>query len=421
MPVSPDGENLDRRQSSDASSVSDPFLSPLNFNQRPLTMDFDTFLAESNPIDGQKIESVIGVTKNWVKYGGDFYSHLTGKAPLLEKGVDYQIRYDRLPSGEIDLESYKRARDIKITAWLTQNDNDLCIKESQHFHSQNKSKISYHPEAIRQTQPDNSAGPKLRYTNNYFCENNWLYFETNNFDKTQMKFAQPERESTRHRVYFTTSSANIFSSFQDIIEILTNSAELKRFGFQIKMADLSSAGPKEIFEIMNQKDQIVLYLGDQGMKAAFPLLQEYAQNNREKFSGPGVLMAQAIVDSRGVAVPGITITSSAKGKSPDPSAPFKEYKSFNDMQSLIIESSLRSIVGALKNPETMLPMTAKFSEIRWQMERISPTASTQDYIGAILGQKDGENFLAKYLTQVYPQWATLYGLRKDNTAFKVNT
>ncbi len=71
MPVSPDGENLDRRQSSDASSVSDPFLSPLNFNQRPLTIDFDTFLAESNPIDGQKIESVIGVTKNWVKYGGE--------------------------------------------------------------------------------------------------------------------------------------------------------------------------------------------------------------------------------------------------------------------------------------------------------------------------------------------------------------
>ncbi len=418
MPVSPN--DFDRRQCSDGTGFTDPLLSELNTNQAPIKIDFDTFLSESNPIDEKKIESIIGVTKNWVKYGGDFYSHLTGKAPLLERGIDYQIRYDRISSGEIDMESYKKAREIKVASWLHQDNNNLCIEETLNFHSQNKGRISYQPEVIESALPDNSDGPKLRYTNNYFCENNWLYFETNNFDKTQMKYVQPERESTSYRVYFSTNGANLFSSFQKIIEILGNSEEIKRFGFQIKMADLSSAGPKEIFQIINQKDQIVLYLGDQGIRAAFPLLQEYARNNRDKFSGPGVLMAQAIVDSRGLVVPGITITSSAKGKSPDPSCPFKEYKTFNDMQSLIIESSLRSIVGALKNPETMLPMTAKFSEIRWQMERISPTASTQDYLGLILTQNDGEKFLAKYLMQVYPQWATLYGLRKDSTAFRVH-
>jgi hypothetical protein len=416
MAVSPSGDNLNIPQNFDTLCPSPLMGSEL----KPMNIDFDTFLHSENPIDEDKIKSIIAVTKNWLKYGGDFYSHLTGKAPLLEKGVDYLLRFDRISSGEIDMESYKKVREIKISAWLNQNNNDLCIKETKLFHSQNKDKISYQPETIIQARPDISAGPKLRYTTNYFCENNWLYFETNNFDKGQMRYVQPERESTSYRVYFSTNAAHIFSSFQDIIGTLSTSAELKRFGFQIKMADLSAAGPNEIFQIMNQKDQIVLYLGKQGIRAAFPLIQKYAQDNRENFSGPGVLLAQSLIDSRGQPIPGITLTSAAKGKSPDPSCLNKEYKTFNDMQSLIIESSLRSIVGALKDPETMLPITAKFSDVRWQMERISPLSSTQDYLGVILAQNDGDIFLTKYLMQVYPQWATIYGLRKDNTAFKVS-
>jgi hypothetical protein len=383
-------------------------LDALDINLPSAVADFETFKSLPNPLNEEGINSILSVTKNWIRYGGDFYTHLTGKDPLLERGVESGWTSD------------EAARDQKVLQWLNKDGNSLWIKEAKTFHAQNKDIISCSEELFNLPLSDGSVAIETRYTTNYIQLNKWLYFDTNNFSKTELRFSQPERETDQYRVYFSVNPSNVFSTFQDLIKILYDLPELKKFGFQIKTPDLSEANNKDISRIMNQKDRIVLYLGEEGMRAAFPVLQKYAVDNRDIFKEPGIPLAQPLVDPRGLTIQGIAITSCTEGRSPDPNTNNRSYSTFNEMQSEIIESSYRSIINALREPSKMRAMTSEFPTIRWEMERISPAATIHDYLKTILARPEGADFLSKYLSKVYPQWASAFGLRKDNTAFKAD-
>lgn len=385
-----------------------------------ISIGLEEFLSSPTPLTDEVIDRVISVVRDHLKYGGNFYTHLTGKDPQLEKNVDYNLRYDRSSVGEIDMDSYRQARQKKVDDWLAKEENQVWLRGASEFHQKYESEISYGHEAVVFKSTDGSTGTKSRFTTNLFYSDGWLYYESNNFHKENQCFVQPEREAHKYRIYFSLGGGEVISTFREVIDLLKSSEEIRRFGFQTKTVDLYRTDHVELSKVINQKDRMVLYLGENSLRAAFPLLQKYAEENRDKFSLPGILFAKPIIDSTGRAITGISMTSSAKGVSPDPTSMPREYHSFNDMQSSIVESSLRSIVTALKKPSLMLAMTNPFPGIQWDMERISPQASTNTFLRTILNHGDGPAFLAKYFKQAYPQWANLYGLRENNTAFKVD-
>jgi hypothetical protein len=413
MALTPDN----KRPSPESPPLEDPG-SILKATSPSVAVSLDEFLASPTPLTDDAVAALIAITRDYLKYGGNFYSHLTGKDLLLEKNVDFKIRYDRSPAGEIDMDSYREARQKKINEWLAKEENQIWLTAAQKFHEEHASEISYGHEAVVFKSSDGSTGPKSRFTTNLFYSDSWIYYESNKFIKQSQRFAQPEREAHKYRVYFSVGGADVISTFSEIIDTLKNSEQIQRYGFQIKAVDLYRPDNIELGRVIHQKDRLVLYLGENSMKAAFPLLQRYAEQNKDKLSRPGILFAKPIIDGTGQPITGVTITSSVKGYSPDPTSFPKEYKSFNDMQSSIVESCLKSIVAVLKKPSMMLLMTGPFPRIRWEMERISPQASTDTFLRTILKDEEGGLFLAKYLKQVYPQWATAYGLRENNTAFK---
>lgn len=369
-----------------------------------------------NLFDDEKVKQILEVTKNWTKYGGNFYDHLTGKSINLQRGVDYKIN----PDGTPDMVSYNGARQKKIDAWLQDPSNQQWIVTGPKFEQDHKQELGYGQETVRAKQTDGTFADKERYTTPYFYENGWLYYESNYFDKQTGELKQPERESTKYRVYFNCEGGDILPTYQGVIEQLNNDPELQKLGFQIKTADVSKVSPSEIGQIMNQKDRIVLYLGEKGMEKALPILQKYAEQNRQKFNKEGVLLAQPLTDSQGQEISGIRTTSETKGMSPDPTESVKKYASFSDMQSKVIESCFRSITTGLKNQKTLEAMAAKYPTMKENLSKLPAGASTEDYMKGILADPNGEEFLARNLKAIYPQWAKAFGMSEKNIAFKEN-
>ncbi len=371
-------------------------------------------LGRENIFDRIKAKQIVDVAKDWVKYGGNFYDHLTGKNVKLEKGVDYKVN----PDGTPDMTSFREARQKKIDAWLQEPGNQAWIVAGSKFEQDHKQELREGQEIVAIRQLDGTVVQKERYTTPYFYENNWLYYESNYFDKQKGELCQPDRESTKYRIYFNLEGGDILPTYQEIIDQLNNDPDLRKLGFQIKTVDVSRVSPQEIGQIMNQKDRIILYLGKEGMGKALPILQKYAEQNKQKFNREGVLLAQPLIDSQGQEIPGITITSETRGRSPDPAQFAREYKSFNDMQSKIIESSFRSLITALKNPKTLEEISARYPTMKDGLSKLPTTASQEDFIREILADPNGEEFLTKNLQAIYPQWARAFGVKERNIAFK---
>lgn len=123
-------------------------------------------------------------------------------------------------------------------------------------------------------------------------------------------------------------------------------------------------------------------------------------------------------DSKGQEIPGISITSETKGKSPDPTEYISEYKSFSDMQDKVLQSSLRSLKAALANPKTLEGVGTNYPQVKVRLENLKPNVSTEDFVRAVLADAEGEAFLAKQVKAIYPQWAKAFGMSENNTAFK---
>ncbi|MFA6251921.1 MAG: hypothetical protein WCX74_00725 [Candidatus Paceibacterota bacterium] len=374
----------------------------------------EAWAGKENKFDQTKTKKIIDVTKNWLKYGGNFYDSLTGKNIQLEKGVDYEIN----PDGTPNMESYQKARQEKIDAWLANPSNQTWLAAGSQFEQSHKNELGYGKKEVSIKEHDGTVIQKEKYTTPYFYENGWLYYETNYFDEQKGENKQLGREHTKYRVYFNLEGSDVLSTYQEIIDLLNQNLDLQNLGFQIKTADVSKVSPQEAGQLINQRDRIVLYLGEKGMKKAFPILQKYAEANMQKFNKEGVLLAQPLISNKGEEIPGITMTSETKGVSCDPTELFKKYESFSDMQSKIIESSFRSMIIALKNPKTIKELTDKYPAIKENLEKLSAKAREEDYLRAILTDPNGEEFLTKNLQSIYPQWAKAFGMRENNIAFK---
>lgn len=365
-----------------------------------------------NQFDDEAALQIIDVARDWVRYGGNFYDHLTGKDPRLARGVDYKA----LPDGKPDMESYRAARHQRVEVWLQQPGNQKWLKDAEQFSQDHTGEIGG-METVQVKQPDGSLADKQRYTTPYFYDNGWLYYESSYFDKQTGQMTQPDRESTKYRVYFSPEGGDVMGTFQDVITQLNANPELKRLGFQIKTADANKLGELEVSQIMNQRDRVVLYLGEEGMQAALPILQKYAEANPQRFTQEGVLLGQPLMDSQGKEIPGVVIASEPRGKSPDPAAP-GEYRSFSEVQGRIIESSFRTIIGGLRDPNNAAQLQAKYPELYRGISALRDKAATIDYMRAILADPNGADFLKRNLQNAYPQWAKAYGLSTQNIAFQ---
>lgn len=382
-------------------------------------------LSRENHFGDKEAEQILQVMKDWAKYGSNLYNHLTGKAAKLEKGVDYKIN----PNGEPDLASYREARQKKAEEWFNDPGNKKWFEDFQKFNQEHSGKdLSFEKKTVKVKQPDGSFADKQRLTTPYLYEQGWLYYETNSFDEQKGEFKQPDREPNKYRVYFNLDGEDIMSTFGEVIEELNQDPELQKLGFQIKTAEArlvekTEEGRKKEMErmatdIMNQRDRIVLYLGDKGIERALPILQKYAEKNKQKFNKEGVLLSQALTDKNGQEIPGLSVTSETKGKSPDKTDKDPGYNSFSLMQEKILESSLRSLITALKNPQTVEQIGATNPNLKERLLKLDPKASTNDYLRAMVADAEGEQFLTKNLKTIYPQWSKAFGMSDRNIAFK---
>lgn len=57
--------------------------------------------------------------KDWAKYGGNLYNHLTGKDPKLERGIDWKVN----PDGTLDMASYREVRHKRAEFWFNDSGN----------------------------------------------------------------------------------------------------------------------------------------------------------------------------------------------------------------------------------------------------------------------------------------------------------
>ena len=382
--------------------------------ERDSEKEIENIREQENLFDDEKAKQVLEVTKDWVKYGNTFYEHLTGKNIKLEKGVDYELD----SKGGINMKSYYEARDKKISAWLQDPGNKQWLEDGLKFKKDHKTDLVYDTEKVRVKQTDGSFKNKEKRTAPYFCQEGWVYYDSNYFDKKTGEMKQPERESTKYRVYFSCDGKDVLPTFQDIIQLLNDDEEIKKTGFQIKTTDVMDTDPIRISQIMHQKDSTVLYLGKKSFKRALSILKKYAEKNREKFKKDGVLFAQPLIDSKNNKIPGIKITSETIGFSPDPDEIGKKYESFSLMQGKIMEACFRSIVKSLKNPETLENAALKYPTLKNSLSKLNNKSSVRDYIKAILDDPKGEQLLVENLKVAYPIWSKAFGMTEKNIAFK---
>lgn len=388
----------------------------------------EAFFSREHTFDTEKARQIIQVLKDWTIYGDTLYAHLVGRALRLQKGVDYNARD---PKGPVDLREFQQARSRYVEKWLQNPGNRQWFNALEAFHQEHKNKdLSFAKKTVRIRHPDGTIHEKQRWTTPYSYQDGWIYYETNYFDEARASFVQPDREKTRYRAYINVECKDIVPTFSNIIAELRAHAALQKVGFQMKIADENIYGDTEeerstereraALKVMRQRDKIVLYLGDEGMRHALPILQAYAAKNAHTLSNEGVLLAQPLIDTHGKSIPGITITSAVTGLSPDPADKSPEYTSFNKMQEKIIEASLRTIRQALQDPQAVARIdTAKPRlALRQRLASLSPGVSLREFVQIFMTDAEGEAFLQNNLQQVYPQWAKAFGMKETAIAFK---
>ncbi len=367
---------------------------------------------KENVFNSDRMEEVLGVAQDWVKYGGDFYGHLTGKDIKLEKGVDYALN----PDGGIDMESFRAARNEKIATWLNNPKNAEWIAAGKRFVLDHPQDLGYR-EKLEVTHSNGTVSEEYRPTTPFFHEDGWIYYEPNYVDKETGVSRLKEREDTAYRIYINCDSDEVIRVFEEVVNRLNQDSDLRRLGFQAKTSDISAVSPSEIGQMMHQKDRIVIYLGEEGAKKALPIIQDYATENEGVFEEQGVLLAQPLEDNNKRPIPGIRMTSETKGKSPDPQEINKSYSSFSDMQSKIITSSLKSIINQLNKPDVLNMVSSHYPSLGKRLSGVPANISLREYIGIILEDDEGKTFLSKNLEKIYPQWSQSFGM-SDNISFK---
>jgi bifunctional DNA-binding transcriptional regulator/antitoxin component of YhaV-PrlF toxin-antitoxin module len=383
-------------------------------------------IERENLFDDIKAEQVLEVFEDWVKYDvPNLYTALTGKFPKLEKGKDYSVN----SKGEVDMASYREARRRLAEQWLRDPTNAKWFEDCKNFKQEHDGQdLSYEKKTVKVKQTDGKMVEKEKWTTPYFYQDGWIYYESNFFDEANGKMKQPDREETQHRVYFNVEGGDVAPTFSDIIKELSKDPELQKLGFQIKTADARVDGETDkerkedaermAMNFMNQKDKIVLYLGDKGIEHALPIIQKYAEKNRQKFSKEGVLLAQKLRDSSGQEVQGISVTSETKGMSPDPTETAREYRSFSDMQSKVIESTLKSLVAGLKTQQGLERVGATCPNLKKRFDGLGQNSGQKEYLKTMLADEEGRQFMIRNLKAIYPQWSKAFGMREDNIAFK---
>ena len=124
----------------------------------------ENHIKQEGLFDDEKAKQILEVTKDWAKFGGNFYDHLTGKNMKLERGVDYKVN----PDGTPDMASFREARQKKIDAWLQDPSNQEWIAAGTQFEQDHKQELGYWQETVKVKQSDGTFVDKERYTTPYF-------------------------------------------------------------------------------------------------------------------------------------------------------------------------------------------------------------------------------------------------------------
>ena len=376
--------------------------------------NIEEIMNTENLFDENKSRQIVDITKDWVKYGGGFYHMLTGKYLELEKGVDYKIS----PQGAIDQESRKQAKERLGDDWLQVPENKDWLASCSNFMQDHKQELKYEPETLNMKLKDGTVEQHNCFTSPYICNESWLHYVSNYFDKQECEFTQPNREIHKFRIYINVDGCDVFSVYQDIIKQLNENIGLQKFGFEIKTSDVSDLNNSRIWRIIHQRDRIVLYLGENGLREALPILQKYVEQNRSKFDQEGVLLTQPLLDSYGKEISSVGISSNTKGKSPDSTEVMPNYETFSVMQAKIIESCFRSIIRRMNNPKIFQEMSKKYPVVATNILNLPSNSSTDEYIKAILSDQSGEELLIKNLIGEYSRWSKKFGMSENNIAFK---
>jgi hypothetical protein len=381
-------------------------------NTKFLTVDY---LKEKPNVFGlEEAEDVMAVVRDWLYYGGDFYKHWTGRALKLKRGVDYQINSD----GTDNQDSYVRARNELVEEWLKQPVNRTWIAESNDFKKNNADKISEAKQKIEFKDAKGKPHEEERYTTPYFYEGGWLFYESNYFNLANNAMMQRERESSKYRIYFNIENQDILKVFSDIVLKLSTDQVLSRVGFAVSTIAMFDPTVDIIAESMNQKDKIILFIGEKGIDRTLQLLQEYVLKNRAKFEKDGILLAQKFFGRDGKEIPGISISSDVKGVSPDSSRGFPKYRSFNAMQAEIIQSALNSIFKDIYNFDNLDKIGMINPQLRDHLLEVGHEGKLEDYLSLFLSQQSGVVFLVKNLVRFYPKWGKAFGMSSKNIAFR---
>lgn len=389
-------------------------LGELEADSQAKVLTIEYLRQKENILTQADAEELVGVIRDWFYYGGDLYKHWTGRIIKLRRGVDYQVNSE----GQPDEGSYATAVNSRVEEWLKQPVNRNWIAEANAFKKENESTISFQKQVVEFKDAKNNVFSEERYTTPYHCEDGWLFYESNYYDTNLSAMTQRQREPSKYSIYFNVENQDIMRVYLDIIYKLSADEELSKVGFAINTIAMFSPTVEIVSEAMNQKDKIVLFVGDRGINQALRLIQDYVQKNRAKFGKRGILLSQKFFDREGKEVPGVSVASNVKGVSPDASRGFPKYKSFNSMQVEIIQSALNSIFKEIYNFDNLDKIGFTNPDLRDQLLEIGHDGSLRDYLPLFLSQQSGVNFLIKNLVRFYPKWSRAFGMSAHNIAFR---
>ncbi len=369
---------------------------------------------KENVLNEDLAREIISIARDWFYYGGDFYKHWTGRALKIKEGIDYELN----PDGSVDEATITSIKNKIAEDWLKQSINKNWIAEANEFKRINEKDISYKKEKLQVKDDKGRVRELEKYTTPYFCEMGWLIYESNYFDLVNSAMTQRQREPSKYRIYFNLENQDIIRVYSELISKLRADEELEKYGFSINTIAIFDPTVEVITEAINQKDKIILFVGEKGINRALALLQEYVQKNKAKFNKKGILLAQPFFDRDGKEIPGISISSDTKGVSPDSSRGFPKYKSFNYMQSEIIQSTLDSIFKEIYNFDNLDKIGMINPQLRDILLEIGHDGKLKDYLAMFLSQKSGVSFLIKNLIRFYPKWSKAFGMSSKNIAFR---
>lgn len=369
---------------------------------------------KENILDLETAKEVIAIIRDWVYYGGDFYKYWTGRAMKLKKGVDYEVNGD----GSVNEESFALARNKRVEEWLKQTINRTWIAEANEFKEMNADKMTEKKQKVGIKDEKGRVHEQEKYTAPYFCEYGWLFYESNYYDVVNAAMTQKGREPSKYRIYFNVENQDIMRVYSEMVAKLSADEDLGKYGFALNTIAMFNPSAEVVAEAMNQKDKIILFVGEKGIDRALVLLQEYVQKNRAKFGKKGILLAQKFFDRAGKEVFGISVSSDTKGVSPDSSRGFPKYKSFNYMQSEIIQSALDSVFKEIYNFDNLDKIGFINPQLRDKLLQIGHDGKLEDYLPMFLSQQSGVSFLIKNLVRFYPKWSKAFGMSARNMAFR---